>query len=101
MAARTPLIPVDGVEVLTVVDNVTDLLLPSTPIAKRLGAIGAGAQRMQSVEAPLVESGRAPDAPLAEHGLALYVGHRGRGWELIERGVSQRPDMESNACIHS
>ena len=82
MAARIPLIPVDGVEVLTVVDNVTDLLLPSTPVAKRLGAIGAGAQRTPPVEAPLVESGRAAEAPLAEHGLALLVS--------VTRGASSR-----------
>jgi 7,8-dihydropterin-6-yl-methyl-4-(beta-D-ribofuranosyl)aminobenzene 5'-phosphate synthase len=73
MAARFPLEPVERIEILSVVDNVFDLLLPNTEVAKRLSALGRDGQRIPTVEAPLLESGRAADAPLAEHGLALLV----------------------------
>lgn len=65
--------PVDRVEILSVVDNVFDLLLPSTESAKRLGLAGRDGRPLPMVEAPLLESGCASDAPLAEHGLALLV----------------------------
>lgn len=73
MAAQARLDPVDRVEVLTVIDNVTDLLLTSTDVAKRLGAAGPQTQQIPAVEAPLVESESTPDFPVAEHGLSLLV----------------------------
>jgi 7,8-dihydropterin-6-yl-methyl-4-(beta-D-ribofuranosyl)aminobenzene 5'-phosphate synthase len=65
--------PVDRIEILTVVDNVFDALLPSTEVAKRLSIAGSERQRTPMVEAPLLESGCAPDAPVAEHGLSFLV----------------------------
>jgi hypothetical protein len=41
MATQILLNPVDRVEVLTVIDNVMDLLLLSTDVAKRIGPAGA------------------------------------------------------------
>jgi 7,8-dihydropterin-6-yl-methyl-4-(beta-D-ribofuranosyl)aminobenzene 5'-phosphate synthase len=65
--------PVDRVEILSVIDNVLDLLLLSTDVAKRVGPAGREGQRMPLVEAPLLESGQAEDAPVAEHGLSFLV----------------------------
>ena len=71
MTAQTSLNAVDRVEILTVIDNVMDVLLRSTDVAKRLEA--AGRERLPFVEAPLLESGRAADTPVAEHGLSFLV----------------------------
>jgi 7,8-dihydropterin-6-yl-methyl-4-(beta-D-ribofuranosyl)aminobenzene 5'-phosphate synthase len=73
MATQIRLNPVDRVEVLTLIDNVFDLLLLSTDVAKRIGPAGTEGQRMPVVEAPLLESGDAADAPVAEHGLSFLV----------------------------
>ena len=73
MVARILPHPVDRVEVLSVIDNVLDLLLTSTDVAKRIGPGGRERQRTAVVEAPLLESGQAEDAPVAEHGLSFLV----------------------------
>jgi 7,8-dihydropterin-6-yl-methyl-4-(beta-D-ribofuranosyl)aminobenzene 5'-phosphate synthase len=73
MATQILLNPVERVEVLTLIDNVLDLLLLSTDVAKRMGPAGTEGQRMPVVEAPLLESGDAADAPVAEHGLSFLV----------------------------
>jgi 7,8-dihydropterin-6-yl-methyl-4-(beta-D-ribofuranosyl)aminobenzene 5'-phosphate synthase len=73
MTAQISLTPVDRVEILTVIDNVMDVLLPNTDVAKRLGPAGREGQRLPIVEAPLLEAGHAADAPVAEHGLSLLV----------------------------
>jgi 7,8-dihydropterin-6-yl-methyl-4-(beta-D-ribofuranosyl)aminobenzene 5'-phosphate synthase len=73
MTGQTSLEPIDRLEVLTVIDNVMDLLLPSTDVARRFGAAGGEGDRTPGLEAPLLESGRAPDAPMAEHGLAFLI----------------------------
>jgi 7,8-dihydropterin-6-yl-methyl-4-(beta-D-ribofuranosyl)aminobenzene 5'-phosphate synthase len=73
MAEETPLDCVDRVEILSVVDNVLDLLLLSTDVAKRMGPTGSDGRAMPTVEAPLLESGDAADTPVAEHGLAFLV----------------------------
>jgi 7,8-dihydropterin-6-yl-methyl-4-(beta-D-ribofuranosyl)aminobenzene 5'-phosphate synthase len=71
MTAQATLKFVDRLEILTVIDNVMDVLLRSTDVAKRMDA--GGRQRPPFVEAPLLESGRATDAPVAEHGLSFLV----------------------------
>lgn len=71
MTAQITLNPVDRLEILTAMDNVVDVLLRSTDVAKRVEA--AGRERLPFVEAPLLESGRAADAPVAEHGLSFLV----------------------------
>jgi 7,8-dihydropterin-6-yl-methyl-4-(beta-D-ribofuranosyl)aminobenzene 5'-phosphate synthase len=72
MTADALLNPTDSVEILTVIDNVLDLLLPTTDVAKRIGAGLSGGFR-PVVDAPLVESGQTVDAPVAEHGLSFLV----------------------------
>ncbi len=73
MTAQIPLTPVERVEILTVIDNVMDVLLGNTDVAKRLGPAGREGQRLPVVEAPLLEAGHAADVPVAEHGLSLLV----------------------------
>jgi 7,8-dihydropterin-6-yl-methyl-4-(beta-D-ribofuranosyl)aminobenzene 5'-phosphate synthase len=73
MTTHAFLDPVDRVEILTVIDNALDLLLFSTDVAKRLGISTHGERQIPEVEAPLLERGRAPDAPVAEHGLSFLV----------------------------
>jgi 7,8-dihydropterin-6-yl-methyl-4-(beta-D-ribofuranosyl)aminobenzene 5'-phosphate synthase len=64
---------VDRVEIVTVIDNVLDLLLMSTEVAKRIGPGGSEGLHMPVVEAPLLESGEFMDPPVAEHGLSFLV----------------------------
>jgi 7,8-dihydropterin-6-yl-methyl-4-(beta-D-ribofuranosyl)aminobenzene 5'-phosphate synthase len=71
MTAGATLNAVDRVEILTVIDNVMDVLLRSTDVAKRMEA--GGRERLPFVEAPLLESGRAADPPVAEHGLSFLI----------------------------
>jgi len=73
MAAHALLSSVDRVEILTVIDNVFDLLLHSTDVARRIGLGGSQGQKTPVVEAPLLESGHAEEAPIAEHGLSFLV----------------------------
>jgi 7,8-dihydropterin-6-yl-methyl-4-(beta-D-ribofuranosyl)aminobenzene 5'-phosphate synthase len=73
MVAQVPLKPVERIEILTVIDNVLDLLLPNTEVAKRLGVTGRDGQRMPAVDAPLLDTGQAADTPVAEHGLSFLV----------------------------
>jgi len=73
MVAGIALNSADRVEILTLVDNVLDLLHISTDVAKRMGPTGSDGRAMPVVEAPLLESGSAADTPVAEHGLAFLV----------------------------
>ncbi len=73
MSKQMPLNAVDRVEVLTVIDNVMDVLLPSTAVAKRMGTAPREGQVLPRLEAPLLEEGYAADSPFAEHGLSFLV----------------------------
>ena len=66
-----PLEPVDELSVLTVCDNVTDILLPDQGPAKRL-PLAAMAQAPM-LEAPTILGGKAADVPLAQHGFSALV----------------------------
>jgi 7,8-dihydropterin-6-yl-methyl-4-(beta-D-ribofuranosyl)aminobenzene 5'-phosphate synthase len=63
-----PLQPVDSVELLTLIDNVTDLLMPDQGPAKRV-SLGFRTTR----PAPLMLQGWGPDPLIAEHGFSLLV----------------------------
>jgi len=65
--------PADRVEIVSVIDNVFDLLLTSTDVAHRLGPGTPDGLRMPVVGAPLLESGECMDPPVAEHGLSLLI----------------------------
>ncbi len=64
--------PVDSVEVLTLMDNSTDMTLESNEIAART-MFGAG-----PVPAAVIEGGMAPNAFVSEHGFSsLVTVHKG------------------------
>ena len=67
-----PLEPVDELSVLTVCDNVMDMLLPDEGPAKRLPLAGM-ARLAPLLEAPTILGGKAADVPLAEHGFSALV----------------------------
>src|SRR6185312_14230998 len=67
-----PLEPVDELSVLTVCDNVMDMLLPDEGPAKRL-PLGAMVQLAPPLEAPTILGGKAADVPLAQHGFSALV----------------------------
>jgi len=73
MSKQMPLTAIDRVEVLTIIDNVMDVLLPSTAVAKRMGTAAREGQPLPRREAPLLEEGYAADSPFAEHGLSFLV----------------------------
>jgi 7,8-dihydropterin-6-yl-methyl-4-(beta-D-ribofuranosyl)aminobenzene 5'-phosphate synthase len=73
MTTETPIRLVDRVEVLTLVDNVVDLLLASTDIAKRIGPATAEGWNLPALDAPLFETGETVEVPVAEHGLSYLV----------------------------
>ena len=67
---RVPLQPVDSVSILTVCDNVLDVLLLDEGPAQRLMSRGG---EPPMVDAITLESGKAVDSPLAAHGFAALV----------------------------
>ena len=67
-----PLEPVDELPVLTVCDNVMDMLLPDEGPAKRL-PLAAMARLAPPLEAPTILGGKAADVPLAQHGFSALV----------------------------
>lgn len=60
--------PVDSVVVTTLMDNVSDMLMPDQGPARRVG-IGSGPWR----PAALMEDGQTPDTLVAEHGFSVLV----------------------------
>ncbi len=68
MPERIPLDPVDGVEILTLIDNSSDLLLRGDDRVKR-AAFGDGAR----VEAPLMLDKNLPRYLVGEHGFSALV----------------------------
>ena len=78
--------PVDSVVVTTLMDNVTDNLMPDQGPARRAG-IGRGPWRPAAV----MEDGQAPDALIAEHGFSALVTVTKAGREhrfLFDAGTS-------------
>jgi 7,8-dihydropterin-6-yl-methyl-4-(beta-D-ribofuranosyl)aminobenzene 5'-phosphate synthase len=79
---------IDGAEVLCLVDNVIDGLLPSTDVAKR-APIRPTEGPFEP--APLMASGRAAETLRAEHGLSVLITtHRGdrRSRVLLDAGMT-------------
>ncbi len=65
---RIDLEPVDSVEIITLMDNVTDIFMPDQGPARRPGP-GAVPGRA----AAIMTGGQAPDALIAEHGFSMLV----------------------------
>src|ERR1035441_1760058 len=110
-----PLEPVDELSVLTVCDNVADILLPDEGPAKRL-PLAAMARLAPMLEAPTIVGGKAADVPLAQHGFSALVEIRKGGRVrrlLFDTGITpdgcagnlrrlgQDPaDIEAIVCSH-
>jgi 7,8-dihydropterin-6-yl-methyl-4-(beta-D-ribofuranosyl)aminobenzene 5'-phosphate synthase len=78
--------PVDAVVVTTLMDNVTDVLMPDQGPARR-AQVGRGPSRPAAV----MEDGQAPDALIAEHGFSVLVTVTKAGREhrfLFDAGTS-------------
>jgi 7,8-dihydropterin-6-yl-methyl-4-(beta-D-ribofuranosyl)aminobenzene 5'-phosphate synthase len=73
MSEQMSLTAVNRLEILTIIDNVMDVLLPSTAVAKRMATAAREGQPLPRLEAPLLEEGYAADFPFAEHGLSFLV----------------------------
>ena len=67
-AVTVRLEPVDSVELVSLIDNVTDVFMPDQGPAKRLGWQIEGTRPVRSMA-----EGWAPDALVAEHGFAMMV----------------------------
>lgn len=67
-AVPVALEPVDSVELISLMDNVTDVFMPDQGPARRVG-LAFGARR----PAAFMEAGWAPDTLIAEHGFAMLV----------------------------
>jgi 7,8-dihydropterin-6-yl-methyl-4-(beta-D-ribofuranosyl)aminobenzene 5'-phosphate synthase len=78
--------PVDSVVVTTLMDNVTDMLMPDQGPARRV-QLGHGPARPSAI----MEAGQGPDALVAEHGFSVLVTVTKAGREhrfLFDAGVS-------------
>ncbi|MGH3813782.1 MAG: MBL fold metallo-hydrolase [Pseudonocardiaceae bacterium] len=67
-AVEIDLEPVDSVRITTLMDNVTDILMPDQEPARRV-PVGAGPRRPAAV----MDNGEVPDALIAEHGFSVLV----------------------------
>ena len=88
-----PLEPVDELSVLTVCDNVMDMLLPDEGPAKRL-PLAAMARLAPPLEAPAILGGKAADVPLTQHGFSALVEVRKGGRVrrlLFDTGITPEP----------
>jgi 7,8-dihydropterin-6-yl-methyl-4-(beta-D-ribofuranosyl)aminobenzene 5'-phosphate synthase len=90
-----PLEPVDAVSVLTVCDNSIDLLLLDQGPARRFPV---GDPNLPMIEAPVLENGKSPDAPLAQHGFSALV-------EIRKNGAVRRMLFDAgttpNGCVEN
>jgi 7,8-dihydropterin-6-yl-methyl-4-(beta-D-ribofuranosyl)aminobenzene 5'-phosphate synthase len=60
--------PVDSVEIVALMDNVTDVFMPDQGPASRPGPVTGPA-----ISCPVMADGRAPDALRAEHGFSVLI----------------------------
>ena len=87
------LAPVDSVEIITVMDNITDVFMPDQGPARRAGP-GSLARR----HATVMTEGWAPDALLAEHGFSMLINARAGGRDhriLFDTGTSPHGAVEN------
>jgi hypothetical protein len=97
MGETLALEPVDEVSDLTVCDNVVDMLLPDQGPAMRLSRNGG--QHVPMLDAPVLEGGKAIDAPLAQHGFSALVEIRkGAGCAVCCSIPASRPADAPTTC---
>jgi 7,8-dihydropterin-6-yl-methyl-4-(beta-D-ribofuranosyl)aminobenzene 5'-phosphate synthase len=73
MTETITLEPIDGIEIQTLMDNASDLLLRSDERARRPSLAGPGGVGAPTVEAPLFVDPRLPEMLIAEHGFSALV----------------------------
>jgi 7,8-dihydropterin-6-yl-methyl-4-(beta-D-ribofuranosyl)aminobenzene 5'-phosphate synthase len=86
---RIALEPVDGVDVTTVVDNSSDVLMPDEGLVRRWGPVGtAGA--IPVIPSELAEGGKTVDFLRAEHGFSALIDVQvgGRRRVLFDAGIT-------------
>jgi len=87
---RLPLVPVESLQVTTLIDNVSDVLMPDTGPVQRWGPVGSSGP-IPRVESLVADGGKTADFLRAEHGFSalveLHVGGRRRRI-LFDAGVT-------------
>ncbi len=85
---RIDLDPVDRVEITTLMDNVTDVVMPDQGPARRPGPAAGHTQ-----PSAIMAGGTAPDALVAEHGFSVLVTvHKGAGTHRVLFDAGTSPD---------
>lgn len=82
--------PVDGVDVTTLVDNSSDVLLPDEGLVRRWGPVGT-AGRIPVIPSALADGGKTADFLRAEHGFSALVEvrvHETRRRVLFDAGIT-------------
>jgi 7,8-dihydropterin-6-yl-methyl-4-(beta-D-ribofuranosyl)aminobenzene 5'-phosphate synthase len=85
-----PLVPLDGLTVTTLIDNVSDILLTDQPPARRWGPVGT-AGVIPAVPDLMADGGKTADVLRAEHGFSALVEMQVDGTRrrvLFDTGVS-------------
>ncbi len=72
------LTPVDGVDITTVVDNSSDVLMPDEGLVRRWGPVGTAGQ-IPVIPSEMAEGGKTVDFLRAEHGFSALVEVRAGG----------------------
>ena len=75
---RIALQPVDGVDITTVVDNSSDVLMPDEGLVRRWGPVGS-AGHIPVIPTELAEGGKSVDFLRAEHGFSALIEIRSPG----------------------
>ena len=87
---RITLEPVDGVDVTTVVDNSSDMLMPDEGLVRRWGLVGTAGE-IPVIPTELAEGGKTADFLRAEHGFSALLEVRaggGRRRVLFDAGIT-------------
>src|SRR5262245_58265929 len=82
--------PVDGVELTTVVDNSSDVLMPDEGLVRRWGPMGTAGE-IPVIPAELAEGGKTVDFLRAEHGFSALIEVRVAGRRrrvLFDAGIT-------------
>ena len=87
---RITLEPVDGVDVTTVVDNSSDVLMPDEGLVRRWGLVGTAGE-IPVIPTELAEGGKTVDFLRAEHGFSALIevwAGGGRRRVLFDAGIT-------------
>ena len=87
---RITLEPVDGVDVTTVVDNSSDMLMPDEGLVRRWGMVGTAGE-IPVIPTELAEGGKTADFLRAEHGFSALIEVQaggGRRRVLFDAGIT-------------